>query len=62
MVRPKRFRRIFQEPQIRCFNPNSENYGESAAQPISIEIALDEFEAIRLRDLPKISSNIKLLR
>lgn len=49
MVRLKRFRRIFHEPQIRCFNPNSENYGEST-QPISIEIALDEFEAIRLRD------------
>ena len=57
MVRPKRFRRIFQEPQIRCFNPNSENYGESAAKPISIEIALDEFEAIRLRDYQNIKQH-----
>lgn len=57
MLRPKRFRRIFQEPQIRCFNPNSENYGESAAQPISIEIALDEFEAIRLRDYQNIKQH-----
>ena len=56
MVRPKRFRKIFQEPQIRCFNPNSEDY-EELAQSISIEIALDEFEAIRLRDYQNVKQN-----
>lgn len=47
MVRPKRFRRIFQEPQIRCFSPDSENDMELDSP---IKITLDEFEAVRLRD------------
>ena len=47
MVRPKRFRQILQEPQIRCFKPDSTDKME---QIKSIEVTLDEFEAIRLRD------------
>lgn len=46
MPRPRRFRRILEEPQIRCFKPEKENLG--SVEPIKITI--DEFEAIRLRD------------
>jgi uncharacterized protein len=46
MVRPKRFRRILEEPQIRCFKPEREFI--DTLEPIKITI--DEFEAIRLRD------------
>jgi predicted DNA-binding protein (UPF0251 family) len=46
MPRPKRFRRILEEPQIRCFKPERDNIG--SFKPI--EITVDEFEAIRLRD------------
>ncbi|MCE5214390.1 MAG: DUF134 domain-containing protein [Methanobacterium sp.] len=47
MGRPKRFRRIFQEPQIKGFNPVSEE-GTIKNRPIKINI--DEIEAIRIRD------------
>jgi len=56
MVRPKRFRKIFQKPQIRCFNLIQKT-NEELAQSISIEIALDEFEAIRLRDYQNVKQN-----
>ena len=46
MSRPRRFRRILEEPQIRCFKPEKENL--DSLEPIKITI--DEFEAIRLRD------------
>lgn len=46
MARPRRFRRILEEPQIRCFKPEGENLESSNP----IKITIDEFEAIRLRD------------
>jgi len=46
MPRPRIFRRISENPQIRCFKPEGENL--DALKPI--EVTLDEFEAIRLRD------------
>lgn len=46
MPRPRRFRRILEEPHTRCFKPESEKLPE--LDPI--KITLDEFEAIRLRD------------
>jgi uncharacterized protein len=46
MVRPRRFRRILEEPQIRCFKPEKANL--DSLEPIKVTI--DEFEAIRLRD------------
>ncbi len=46
MARPRRFRRISEEPQIRCFKPEREDLND--LEPI--EILIDEFEAIRLRD------------
>ncbi|MGV8143949.1 MAG: DUF134 domain-containing protein [Methanothermobacter sp.] len=46
MPRPRRFRRILKDPPIRCFKP--ENEDTDALNPI--EINIDEFEAIRLRD------------
>ncbi len=46
MARPRRFRRISEEPQIRCFKPEREDL--DSLEPI--EILIDEFEAIRLRD------------
>jgi len=46
MARPRRFRRISEEPQIRCFKPEREDL--DSFEPI--EILIDEFEAIRLRD------------
>ncbi len=47
MVRPRRFRRIFQEPQIRCFKPD---LNDNAGAVNTIEIPMDEIEAIRLKD------------
>ena len=47
MVRPKRFRRIFQEPQIRCFRPD---LSEDIDHINPVEITIDEIEAIRLKD------------
>lgn len=46
MARPRRFRRISEEPQIRCFKPERDDL--DSLKPI--EILIDEFEAIRLRD------------
>jgi predicted DNA-binding protein (UPF0251 family) len=46
MPRPKRFRKVLEEPQIRCFKPERESI--DSIEPIKITI--DEFEAIRLRD------------
>lgn len=46
MPRPRRYRRILDEPQIRCFKPERDDL--DSLKPI--EITIDEFEAIRLRD------------
>lgn len=46
MSRPRRFRRILKDPKIRCFKPEAEELNEL----LPIEINIDEFEAIRLRD------------
>jgi uncharacterized protein len=46
MARPRRFRKISEEPQIRCFKPERDDVDD--LDPI--EILIDEFEAIRLRD------------
>ena len=46
MARPRIFRKISKEPEIRCFKPENEKIG--SLEPI--RITLDEFEAIRLRD------------
>ena len=46
MARPRRFRRILEEPQTRCFKPEKEN--SDSLEPILITI--DEFESLRLRD------------
>jgi len=46
MPRPRRFRRILKDPQIRCFKPET----EEMATLVPIEINIDEFEAVRLRD------------
>lgn len=46
MVRPRRFRRISEEPHIRCFKPERDDLNNLD----SIEILIDEFESIRLRD------------
>lgn len=54
MVRPKRFRQILQEPQIRCFKPDLK---KDMGQIKPIEITLDEFESIRLRDYNGVKQN-----
>ncbi|MGB9977913.1 DUF134 domain-containing protein [Methanobacterium sp.] len=46
MPRPRVFRKISKEPEIRCFKPEKENL--EFIEPI--EITIDELEAIRLRD------------
>jgi predicted DNA-binding protein (UPF0251 family) len=46
MARPRIFRKISGKPEIRCFKPEKENL--DSLEPI--EITIDEFEAIRLRD------------
>ena len=46
MPRPRIFRKISKEPEIRCFKPEKEN--SDSLEPV--KISLDEFEAIRLRD------------
>lgn len=46
MSRPRRLRRILEEPQIRCFKPEGTNMDSLE----SVKITIDEFEAIRLRD------------
>jgi predicted DNA-binding protein (UPF0251 family) len=45
MSRPRIFRKISKEPEIRCFKPEKEN--NDSLEPV--KISLDEFEAIRLR-------------
>jgi uncharacterized protein len=54
MPRPKRFRKIFHEPEIRCFKPDVE---DNLEELLAIEITMDEFEAIRLKDYKKIGQN-----
>lgn len=51
MPRPKIYRKIFREPEIRCFKPDFEDYHHESG---AIEITMDEFEAIRLKDYKKI--------
>lgn len=46
MARPRIFRRISGKPKITCFKPEKED--PDSLEPI--EITIDEFEAIRLRD------------
>ncbi len=46
MARPRRLRKISEEPHIRCFKPERDDL--DSIKPI--EIFIDEFEAIRLRD------------
>jgi len=46
MPRPRRYRRILKNPQIRCFKPENDD----DETQIPIELNIDEFEAIRLRD------------
>jgi predicted DNA-binding protein (UPF0251 family) len=46
MARPRRFRKILEEPQTRCFKPEKENNDDQEI----IRINIDEFEALRLRD------------
>lgn len=46
MARPRIFRKISGTPEIRCFKPETEDL--DSREPI--EITIDEFEAIRLRD------------
>ncbi|MGB9936137.1 MAG: DUF134 domain-containing protein [Methanobacterium sp.] len=46
MARPRIFRKISGTPEIRCFKPETEDL--DFIEPI--EITIDEFEAIRLRD------------
>ena len=46
MARPRIFRKISGNPEIRCFKPETDDL--DSLEPI--EITLDEFEAIRLRD------------
>lgn len=47
MGRPKRFRRIYQEPQIKCFKPVSD---ENIALISPVKISVDEIEAVRIKD------------
>jgi predicted DNA-binding protein (UPF0251 family) len=46
MARPRIFRKISGKPEITCFKPEKEDM--DSLEPI--EITIDEFEAIRLRD------------
>jgi uncharacterized protein len=46
MPRPRRFRKISEEPRIRCFKPDIDD--NNILEPVKLTI--DEFEAIRLRD------------
>ena len=58
MVRPRSFRRIFKEPEIKCFKAQSESIDDSRYGSKDdfklIVISLDEFEALRLSDYQKI--------
>jgi uncharacterized protein len=46
MSRPRRIRKISDEPKIRCFKPDSADLDSNNP----IEITIDEYESIRLRD------------
>jgi predicted DNA-binding protein (UPF0251 family) len=46
MARPRKFRRISEKSKIQCFKPENEDLDSIPY----IEITIDEFEAIRLRD------------
>ncbi len=46
MARPRIFRKISGKPEIRCFKPETDDL--DSLEPI--EVTIDEFEAIRLRD------------
>lgn len=48
MPRPRRSRRVFGEPQFRCFRP------EEGTDMEPVLITLDEFESVRLKDYQKI--------
>ncbi|MCK9151525.1 DUF134 domain-containing protein [Methanobacterium alcaliphilum] len=50
MARPRNFRRIFREPEIKCFKPHSDSNNDFEL----IKITLDEFEALRLNDYQNI--------
>lgn len=50
MARPRNCRRIFKEPEIKCFKPHSTSKDDFKF----IIITLDEFEALRLSDYQKI--------
>jgi uncharacterized protein len=52
MPRPKRCRKIFREPEIRCFKPDFKDYSQESG---TIDVTMDEFEAIRLKDYQKIN-------
>ncbi|MFA5061054.1 MAG: DUF134 domain-containing protein [Candidatus Pacearchaeota archaeon] len=47
MVRPRRMRRIFCNPNVTYFKPR----GIPLRALEEVEVALDEFEAVRLKDL-----------
>jgi uncharacterized protein len=51
MGRPKLCKRILREPKIICFKPDVDVDNQKSE---SIEITMDEFEAIRLKDYQKI--------
>ncbi|MGC9516506.1 MAG: DUF134 domain-containing protein [Methanomicrobiales archaeon] len=51
MPRPRRFRKIFSEPTVRCFKPDVD-YEVDDLEPI--EISLEEFESLRLKDYQNI--------
>ena len=51
MPRPRRFRKIFREPRVRCFKPELEHQIDEL-EPI--EISLEEFESLRLKDYQNI--------
>ncbi len=44
MPGPRRYKKNFGEPPIRCFKPDTKNKGQFD----DIKINLDEFEAVRL--------------
>lgn len=52
MVRPKIYRRISKKPEYHCLNPEHLKHNEKLTNetPKTIEMNLDEFEAIRLGD------------
>ncbi len=48
-----KMRRIFRKPKIRCFKPDIDNQKSE-----TIEITMDEFEAMRLKDHQKIKQEL----